>query len=58
MRTLSILFFSLVMTAAIWSSDAPAAPADTEDDVAAPCCSSCPQDDFEDPCWNVCRFSC
>jgi hypothetical protein len=48
-----------VMTAAIWSADAPAAPAaDTEDDLMAPCCSSCPQDDFEDPCWNVCRFSC
>lgn len=26
--------------------------------TARPCCSSCPQDDFEHPCWNVCAFSC
>jgi len=22
------------------------------------CCSTCPQDNMEDPCWNFCAFSC
>lgn len=25
---------------------------------ARPCCSSCPPDDMEDHCWDVCAFSC
>jgi hypothetical protein len=25
---------------------------------ARPCCSSCPPDDLENHCWDVCSFSC
>lgn len=25
---------------------------------AAPCCSTCDQEDLDDPCWRWCLFSC
>jgi len=26
--------------------------------LARPCCSSCPPNDLENHCWDVCAFSC
>jgi hypothetical protein len=41
--------------------EAPAVESQRSDDpglLPRPCCSSCPPDDFEHHCWDICSFSC
>jgi hypothetical protein len=46
-----LLFLALMLLATGLAAVQPAAQ-------ARPCCSSCPPDDMENHCWDVCAFSC